>query len=132
MMGGNQRHMGMSMLRHRYFMHSGIPDAYRDARNPLQPTEENVAAGRLLYGDNCATCHGPQGYGDGPAVEGLNPPPANIAALARMPMASDGYLMWTLSEGGKPIGSAMPSFDGVLTQMQRWQVITVVRAKLGR
>jgi len=80
MMG--QGHMGMSMLRHRYFMDSGIPEAYRDARNPLRPTEENIAAGRVLHGANCATCHGPEGHGDGPTAHGLNPPPANIAALA--------------------------------------------------
>jgi len=49
-----------------------------------------------------------------------------------MPMASDGYLMWTLSESGKPIGSAMPAFDGVLTDTQRWQIVTFVRSELGR
>jgi mono/diheme cytochrome c family protein len=122
----------MSMLRHQYFMHRGIPEAYRNARNPLSPTEENIAAGRTLYGANCASCHGPRGYGDGPTAQGLNPPPANIAALARMPMASDSYLMWTVSEGGLPIGSAMPAFNGVLSGTQRWQVITYVRTQLGR
>jgi mono/diheme cytochrome c family protein len=131
MMGGDG-HMGMSALRHRHFMQNGIPDAYRNVRNPLSATPATLAAGRTLYAAHCATCHGPQGYGDGPAAKTMNPRPANIAMLARMPMASDAYLMWTISEGGAPVGSGMPAFKASLSETQRWQVATYVRSELGR
>jgi hypothetical protein len=32
----------------------------------------------------------------------------------RMPMASDGYLMWTMGEGGAELGTAMPAFKTTL------------------
>lgn len=31
-----------------------------------------------------------------------------------MPMITDGYLDWTVAEGGAPVGSAMPPFKDVL------------------
>ena len=38
----------------------------------------DVALGKQVYDVNCATCHGPNGGGDGPAGAGLQPPPANF------------------------------------------------------
>jgi len=32
-----------------------------------------------LYARNCASCHGPEGRGDGPGAVGLHPPPTNLA-----------------------------------------------------
>ncbi len=122
----------MSFERHRYFMQRGVPEEYLNSRNPLGGTADNLAAGRALYAANCETCHGPKGHGDGPTAKTLQPPPANIAALARMPMASDSYLMWTVSEGGAPVGSAMPAFKGSLSEIERWKIITYVRNELGR
>lgn len=125
--------MGMSFLRHRYFMQQGIPEGCLGSRNPLNGTAENISGGRELYAANCETCHGAKGYGDGLAAKNLDPPPANIAALVRMPMmATDRYLMWTVSEGGVPIGSAMPAFKGSLSEAERWRIITYVRSELGR
>lgn len=133
MMGGRGGHMGMSVLRHRYVMDRGIPAAYQRAGNPVSTTPDNIAAGRALYAANCETCHGPKGYGDGPTARTLDPPPANIAALASMPMmATDSYLMWTVSEGGVPIGSGMPAFKGTLSEAERWQIITYIQTQLGR
>jgi mono/diheme cytochrome c family protein len=44
-----------------------------------------------------------------------------------MPMASDSYLFWTISEGGAPVGSAMPPFKQTLTDDEIWKIITYVR-----
>jgi mono/diheme cytochrome c family protein len=119
--------MGQSMARHRMAMMGGIPTAYRDLRNPLPATPEVLAQGERLYSANCATCHGPSGAGDGPAGAGLSPPPADLRWLMRMPMASDGYLMWTLSEGGAGLGSAMPAFEATLAEADRWKVVRYLR-----
>ena len=35
----------------------------------------NAAAGKTLYTQNCASCHGDAGKGDGPVGKSLNPPP---------------------------------------------------------
>ena len=36
--------------------------------------------------------------------------------------------MWTVSEGGKPFGTAMPAFKNELTQEQIWQLVAYLRA----
>jgi mono/diheme cytochrome c family protein len=81
-----------------------------------------------LFVRHCASCHGERGAGDGEAGAALNPPPANLAFAGRRPIASDGYLFWTIAEGGVPVGSAMPPFDGVLADEEIWQIIAYVRA----
>lgn len=35
------------------------------------PTPESLARGNQVFQKNCATCHGPQGKGDGPQVKGM-------------------------------------------------------------
>ena len=119
--------MNMSMQRHHYVMRNGLPQEYASKSNPLAHNADNLVQGEKLYQGNCAACHGPQGWGDGPAGENLNPRPANIARFARMPMASDAYLYWTISEGGTPVKSAMPPFKNVLKEEEIWQIITYLR-----
>ncbi len=48
--------------------------------------------------------------------------------MIRMPMAVDEYLLWTISEGGKPFETDMPAFKDVLTPEEIWQVIAFMRA----
>lgn len=112
------------MARH----HATVPDAYAGQTNPLEPTEEVLAAGEELYTTYCATCHGDGGMGDGPAGVSLDPPPSPIAHTSQM--LGDDYLFWRVSEGGNmaPFNSAMPAWKGPLTAEQRWQVSTYVRA----
>jgi len=113
MMGGTatgSAMRGVSFQRHRYVMLNGIDAKYVDPREALAPTRQIIEAGRTIFGQSCAACHGSDGRGDGPAAKGLNPPPADLAATIRMPMTTDAYLGWTISEGGAPVGSAMPPF----------------------
>ena len=43
---------------------------------PLAPAKApDLARGAALYAENCASCHGTTGHGDGDAARGLNPPP---------------------------------------------------------
>lgn len=126
MMGpGHMKHM--SMVRHHYVMTNGISSEYASKKNPLQLTTANIEAGKKLYGQNCAQCHGPTGLGDGQAGKALNPRPANVAAASKMPMASDSYLYWTIAEGGTPIGTAMPPFRDTLKAEDIWKIITYLR-----
>lgn len=119
--------MDMSMVRHRYVMRRGVDPPYASKESPLAPSSDDLREGRRLYEAHCARCHGPSGTGDGPDGKGLEPPPPNIAAFSDMPMASDGYLYWTIAEGGAPVGSAMPPFEGVLDEEQIWRVIAHLR-----
>ena len=121
------RRMGNPVRHRRVMMGGGVPAPYARMRNPLKPTRANIAAGRRLYAENCASCHGARGRGDGEAGKDLTPPPANLAFTMRMPIASDGFLMWTISEGGEKLGTAMPAFKDALSEKERWQIILYLR-----
>jgi mono/diheme cytochrome c family protein len=116
-----------SMLRHREAMMDGIPSEYAQAQNPLPPTRDVIAAGATLYQANCASCHGSAGTGSGPAGAGLSPPPANLSWAVRRPIATDGYLMWAISDGGAALGTGMPPFAGALSKQDRWRIIRYLR-----
>ena len=79
-------------------------------------------AGRKLFMENCAQCHGETGRGDGPGRESMKPktpPPANFTDPARMAGLSPFKAFNTASFGVE--GTAMASF-AALSEEQRWQV----------
>jgi len=107
-----------------------LPKEYQDVKNPLEPTDENIKMGEKLYTQYCATCHGNTGLGDGPAGQALNPKPAPLAITGKMPMVSDGYLLWRIKEGGVSMGTAMPPWKAALNEKQIWQIILYMRKGL--
>lgn len=113
--------------------HVDPPREYAQLTNPLAGDSAAIAAGQTIFNTNCATCHGPQGQGDGLLAAGLNPKPANLADRQMLDSLSDGYLFWRVSEGGAlaPFNSAMPAWKATMSEEQCWQVISYVRS-LGR
>lgn len=126
------RHMGdvmrQRMARHWAFMHQGLPPEYRGARNPLSSSAKTISDGRALYQVNCASCHGKSGMGAGEAAKSLNPSPALLAYMIQRPMAVDGYLLWSISKGGKSFGTAMPAFKDKLGKEEIWKIVIYMRA----
>jgi mono/diheme cytochrome c family protein len=119
---------GSSMMsRH----HATIPSEFSGLSNPVALDEDSVTRGEELYIIHCASCHGDEGQGDGPAGAGLDPLPAPIAHTGSM--LGDDYLFWRISEGGAlpPFTSAMPSWKAVLEEEQRWDVINFLRVMSG-
>lgn len=132
MMGhGMHRGMGPGMVggpRHYLYMHQGLPAAYAGKTNPLKATSAVLAEGRKLYAGNCAVCHGAHAQGDGPMARSLNPPPTDLSRTLTLPIAQDDFLYWTVSEGGAPVGSAMPAFKTRLEPDQIWSIISALRS----
>lgn len=114
---------------HAEALHVDPPAEYAGLTNPYEGDPQAIAAGEEIYNANCATCHGEEGHGDGPAAQGLDPAPASLADRAMMGDMSDGLLFWRVTEGGamEPFNSAMPAWGDVLTEEERWQVISYIR-----
>lgn len=102
-----------------------LPAEFAGKRNP-EGGAEAVAAGARLFRENCASCHGEQADGHGPASVGLVPSPANFRGGPVLAQHSDAYLFFRISTG-KP-GTAMPSFHGALGETERWQVVSYLRS----
>ena len=91
-----------------------------------KPPVEHVEAGKGLFMTHCASCHGPAGDGKGAAaaalkdIWGLPARPSDLRQphLRCGDAPADVYRV--LSTGLS--GTAMVSFDAVLTPEQRWQV----------
>jgi high-affinity iron transporter len=82
---------------------------------PAAPPELSGAA--ALYAQHCASCHGAEGRGDGPAAPGMDPPPIDFHDRERHGNRSVFALYGTIANGVE--GTAMPAFPA-LTDAQRW------------
>jgi mono/diheme cytochrome c family protein len=126
-MGMMEGMMNMSMIRHHFVMQNGVDPNYVSKVNPLKRNAANIVAGKKLYEKSCALCHGTKGLGDGEGGKGLKPPPANIAMFIKMHNVPDGYLFWTIAEGGIPLQTAMPPFKNVMREDEIWKTIIFLR-----
>ena len=99
------------------------PTSYRT--NPLPPDPVVMDRGAALFGTHCSPCHGQTGRGDGPAAAALDGPPADLTA-DHVDDHTDGDIFWWLTYG--MAGTAMPGFEGTLSDSERWQLIRFVRS----
>ncbi len=98
------------------------PSDADELKNPFANNEDAIKKGKKLYSQNCTICHGAKGKGDGMAGAALKPKPANFT-LESIQSQSDGAIFWKLSEGRSP----MAAFKGMLSEEQRWQLVTYIR-----
>ena len=63
-----------------------------------------------IFSTRCATCHGPQGGGDGPGSAGLDPKPRNFHLAAWQGSVTDQHIATIIVGGGPSVGksAAMP------------------------
>ena len=91
---------------------------------------DRIAHGKVLFAQNCATCHGNEGHGDGPAGVALTPKPRDFTAAeaAWTNGSSKKSIYVTVSEGIKNTGMAgYPS----LSVEDRWALVHFVRSLNG-
>jgi mono/diheme cytochrome c family protein len=100
-----------------------VPEEAQQRRNPVADSEATRSAGRILYMEHCAKCHGTTGRGDGPESAQYSTKPPDFTERDRMTLLTDGELFYKISEGRRP----MPPFRKTLSEQQRWQLVHFLR-----
>lgn len=64
-----------------------------------------------IFSTRCTTCHGPEGRGDGPASQGLDPQPRNFHRAEWQESVTDEHIEQIIMYGGAAVGksAAMPA-----------------------
>lgn len=83
-------------------------------------TIPDIKEGALLYQENCVSCHGAQGHGDGPLAAKLSPAPTDFHDKSRMSQLSTFALYNTITLGVE--GTGMLPYQVAMTDDQRWNV----------
>lgn len=111
-------------------IHFSLPNKYVSVENPLPWTEQNIREGGILFTKNCAMCHGDAQDGNGLFSRVWQPKPANFRDVGTIAQLAENYLFWRIKEGGPGIPrgavgyrSAMPVWNGVLTDNEIWKII---------
>ncbi len=109
--------------------HVAIPEGFEGMTNPFAGDASAAAAGAETYSTYCASCHGPEGKGDGPAAAALDPAPPDFSDAQVMSTMDDAYIFWRISEGGamEPFNSSMPAWGDSLSDEQIWQLVSYLR-----
>jgi len=94
-----------------------VPARDREKVNPYRDQTDAVAAGRRIYVDHCAHCHGDD-------AQGTKKRPSLKSARVQQE-ATEGDLHWLLVNGNR--GQGMPSWTK-LGDPQIWQVIAYVKS----
>ncbi len=92
------------------------PEKARAKSNPLEKDPDAVAAGRVLFEQRCAECHGDNAEGSkkGPSLR-----------ATEIQNAEPGAIFWILTNGvvrkGMPVWSKLP-------EPQRWQLVRFIKS----
>ena len=94
-----------------------VPAADRSKTNPYRDQPDAIAAGRRIFVEHCAHCHGED-------AEGRKKRPSLRTSRVQQE-ATDGDLHWLLRNGS--MGYGMPTW-AKLGDPQIWQVITYLKS----
>lgn len=98
-----------------------VPEDKKSKESPFKFTGETSSKGQVIFQQNCTVCHGEPGKGT--YNKGLVPVPGD-PATDKFQKQVDGSLFFKITNGR----GAMPQFKDILTEEQRWQVISYFRS----
>jgi mono/diheme cytochrome c family protein len=91
--------------------------------NPFQPTMDNIMDGSMVYDKNCAFCHGSLKEPTAALRTKFYPPVPQL--MSRTPDDPDAHLFYVTKYGIKL--TAMPGWDGVLSDDDIWKAVLFVK-----
>lgn len=99
-----------------------VPAEYETMKNPVDASTD-TAMGKSLYTKHCKSCHGVEGYGDGPKAEDLDGELGDFSS-EEFQAQSDGALFYKTTTGRDD----MPEFTKKIpNDKDRWLIINYMR-----
>jgi mono/diheme cytochrome c family protein len=99
-----------------------VPAKYETMKNPIA-AKTDAAIGKSLYTKHCKSCHGAEGYGDGPKADDLKGNLGDFSSKA-FQKQSDGALFYKTTTGRDD----MPEFAKKLSSDEdRWLIVNYMR-----
>ncbi len=91
--------------------------------NPFTNKISSALDGKIIFIQNCASCHGNEGLGDGPAGASLIPKADNLTS-DEIAKRSDGEVFLNISDGATGV---MIPWKFILSENQRWHLVDYIR-----
>lgn len=99
-----------------------VPAKYENMKNPTDP-DVDLEIGKSLYNKHCKSCHGKEGYGDGPKAADMNGDLGDFSS-ASFQAQSDGAIFYKSYIGRDD----MPNFEKKLPEEEDvWLIVNYVR-----
>lgn len=90
-------------------------------------TKSQVSAGRELFLQDCAACHGEAARGDGPAGAALDPKPNDLTKVRTYKYGRlESAIFRSVKYGTR--GTGMAPWDGRIEDKEIWKLVAYVRA----
>jgi mono/diheme cytochrome c family protein len=99
------------------------PEAAKQA-NPVKSTPASIAAGKKMYGYDCAMCHGADGDGKGDLAGDMKLQLADLRAPKALQGSTDGELFYIIKNGK----GQMPAEGDRVKQEELWNIVNYVRS----
>jgi len=100
-----------------------VPADKAKVANAVKADAASIAAGKVLWGQHCSSCHGKAGLGDGTKAAQLETTPPDFSK-AVVQGESDGALFFKTSEGR----GDMPSFKKKIPDQEDiWNLVNYMR-----
>jgi mono/diheme cytochrome c family protein len=99
------------------------PEAVKQP-NPLKPTAESIAAGKRMYGYDCAMCHGQAGDGKGDLAADMKLQLADFRDRKSLQDKTDGELFYIIKNGK----GQMPAEGTRAKPEQIWNMVNYIRS----
>jgi putative copper resistance protein D len=100
------------------------PETYRNTPVPFDSI--SITNGSGFYAENCVTCHGFQGKGNGILAKSFTKPPADLLTEPHTERHTAGDFFNWLSKGIPDTG--MPGFEDKLDEEGRWDIVNYIHA----
>lgn len=108
----------------------GNADGPAPVSSAATPAPAGTPDGAALYAKWCASCHGPEGRGDGPNAANLPVKPAAHASRKAMSARPDDSLFDTIAAGGAVMNRSprMPAFGATLSSAEIRALVRHIRS----